>query len=131
MFDAVAVRGFLSQLQETLSFKIVADLPTLKEQEKILKSSIAKTIRATFLKASTVKKVAYVKKLASLGQSFKESHWASGSSKLFLNKWVEVKTVMNKGMNLDYFLRTINLMLNTLPSCPNNVASRLYGQCAA
>ena len=96
-----------------------------------MKSNIAKTIRATFLKESTVRKVAYIKKLVSLGQSFKESHWASGSSKLFLNKWVEVKAVMNKGMNLDCVLRTVNLMLNTLPSCPNNVASRLYSQSAA
>ena len=130
VYDAVVARGFLTQLQETMA-RQVDDLPVLKEQEKVLKSNNAKNIRVMFLKASTVKKVAYIKKLVALGQCFKETHWASGSSKLFLNKWVEVKTVMNKGTNLDFVLRTVNLMLNTLPSCPNNIASRLYTQCVA
>ena len=130
MFDAVAARGFLSRLQQVTASHL-NDLPQLKDQEKMLKAGTHKHIRGMFLKGGVVKKVASLKKLVAVHGQFKDVHFGSSKSKLFLNKWCEAKAVVDKAKTWDFVLRTVNLMLNTLPTCPNNVASRLYNTCVA
>ena len=130
VFDAVAVRGFLSRLQQVMASHL-NELPSLKEQEKTLKAGVSKHIRSMFLKAGVVKKVAVLKKFIAVFGQFKEVYFGSSKSRLFLTKWTEAKAVVDKAKTWDFVLRTVNLMLNTLPTCPNNVASRLYNTCVA
>ena len=117
IFDAVAVRGFLSRLQQVATDHL-NDLPPLREQEKMLKAGVKKNIRGIFLKAGVVKKVAMLKKLVAVHGQFKEVHFGSSKSKLFLSKWSEVKAIVYKAKTWDFVLRAVNLVLNTLPTCP-------------
>ena len=97
----------------------------------MLKAGVKNNIRGMFLKAGVVKKVAMLKKLVAVHGQFKEVHFGSSKSNLFLSKWSEVKAIVYKAKTWDFVLRTVNLVLNTLPTCPNNVASRLYNTCVA
>ena len=103
VFDAVAVHGFLSRLQQVVTNEL-SELPAVKEQEKILKSGASPNIRSMFLKAGVVKNVAALEKFIAVFGQFKEVDFAHGSYKrrLFLSKCMEAKTGVDKAKTLAF-----------------------------